>query len=239
MLNWIEAQTGLQLDPVHHWGKHPMVGLSALCFAAPASAYLAVTLCLVQEVPKPYAPKTNIQIILYSVLSASFALVIVTCALADYYYKKKGHRALCGKVDVGVAVATFVMCVVDYSLRASALEVVALTSIVIAAFISSGLSRSFEEWVFRHSLWHVVAGAVATTGALRQPPEATRISGHIGQFLICTSITYGIVCAAFLLCCRILPKERREAIWSLGAQYANWQPKQVATPFLDGQLLGS
>merc|ERR1712113_209815 len=99
----------------------------------------------------------------------------------------------------GLAVPTFIVAVVDYSLRASMSEVFVLTCTVIASFVFSGLSRSFEEWVCRHSLWHLAAAAVATFCALRRPPDAALISGHVGLFLICTSIMYGIACAAFFL----------------------------------------
>lgn len=224
MLRYIEVKFGVRFDPVHHWNPHGIVGLSACCFAVPAACFLAVAFCLVRDVPRPYTWPTSFQIVAYWILSVQFAIVMVTCVMADYFFKRQGYRAFWGKVDVGHASGTFVACVICFALRCSAVATAALVSITVLAFAFSGLSTSFEQWVFRHTLWHVVGAAVAAYTALWQPPEAERILDNIPLSLKWSGIFYTAVILLTLLAYRLTPEAYRTALWNIGAKYANWQP---------------
>jgi len=113
----------------------------------------------------------------------------------------------------------------DFALRASLLETSALVLAAISAFAFSGLSSSFQQWIFRHTFWHVAAGAIATYGALRLPPEETKIAAHVVQvaaaLLTLYGVVAGVVLAAFLV---LTDATRRLEIWTFGAQFADWEP---------------
>mmetsp|Transcript_147109 Transcript_147109/g.273994 ORF Transcript_147109/g.273994 Transcript_147109/m.273994 type:complete len:246 (-) Transcript_147109:72-809(-) len=224
LTRFIEKNIGVRLNPVHHWNPHDIVGLSAFFFAVPAACFQAVAICLVREVPRPYKWLTFVQIVAYFTLWLQFSMCILTCAMADYFYKRKGHIAFWGKVDVCHAFTTFLMCVICFALRCSALETTLLVIMTGIAFSFSGLSKSFEQWVFRHTLWHVVGSGIAAYTALWQPPEAARIDDHIEVWLLCSGSLYTAVVLLSLLAYRLTPQEYRTALWNFGAKYANWQP---------------
>eukprot|EP00928_Gymnodinium_smaydae_P065324 TRINITY_DN48488_c0_g1_i1.p1 TRINITY_DN48488_c0_g1~~TRINITY_DN48488_c0_g1_i1.p1 ORF type:complete len:256 (-),score=32.50 TRINITY_DN48488_c0_g1_i1:17-784(-) len=224
--NLLEA-SGVRVASCHHWDPHPIVGLSALCFIQPAVAFFLVTLLILRVVPHPLSNATIVQLALYSILSLLFLAVTVTCALADYVYIKRGHRSSYGKIDIRLASATFVVCVFDFALRASLLETMVLVVVAMAAFMYSGQSTSFEQWVVRHTIWHVVAGADATYGALRLPPE----SMNLQKYPVCVwAISAG--CAAMMTLALIgtlllnlfCLKEHRASLWARGAAYGDWIP---------------
>jgi len=220
--NAVEAFTGVRFESSRHWDPHPLVGLSALCFAAPAIAFFAVVLCILEEESAPYVTSTCIQLVLYSCLGVLFTGAIATCGLADYAYIRRGHRSFYGKVDIRLASSAFVLSVFDFKLRASLLETAALTFVAIAAFIFSGLSSSSRQWVFRHCLWHVVAGADATYGALRLPPEAQVVSRRVGDYLLGLGAVYAVIAGVLFFAWRCLPVWRREELWRRGASHADW-----------------
>merc|ERR1712039_154267 len=106
----------------------------------------------------------------YFVISCGLTLVVGTCSLADYFYKKQGHRARYGKIDITCAATTFVIIVIEFGTRSPILETIALLMLTIVSFAFSGLSRSTGQWVCRHSLWHLIGSAEAVYCALRRPP---------------------------------------------------------------------
>lgn len=232
--NLLEKACGVRLPAIHHWGPHPLVGFSSLCFAAPAVSFLAVAVCIHSEVPPPRSDSTVIQLILYSIICFLFTGVIVTSNLADFTYIKRGHRSYYGKFDIRLASATFFICIFDFALRASLLETCVLVALTVAAFVFSGLSCSFEQWVFRHIFWHVAAAGISTYGALRLPPEEALIASHILRFIAGAGAAYFAILVAVLVVGFHTPKEKRAALWDFGAAYAAWQPVEDETAPLLG-----
>mmetsp|Transcript_133657 Transcript_133657/g.415679 ORF Transcript_133657/g.415679 Transcript_133657/m.415679 type:complete len:137 (-) Transcript_133657:92-502(-) len=130
-----------------------------------------------------------------------------------------------GRVDICWAAVVFFSSIADFALRASLLETAMLTGAAVAAFMFSGMSTSFEQWVCRHSFWHVAAGAIGAYGALRLPPEHGRIAGDVWAFafaflgLYVTSASIAMVCYF-----HFVPESRRSELWDIGAKYACWKP---------------
>merc|ERR1712070_7756 len=101
---------------------------------------------------------------LYLVLCILYGGAIITCGLADFVYIRRKHRSFYGKVDISFASFVFFFSIFDFSLRASALETFALAASAVGAFFFSGISKSSEQWIFRHCLWHAIAGFIGTYG---------------------------------------------------------------------------
>uniref|UniRef100_A0A7S4PX72 Uncharacterized protein n=1 Tax=Alexandrium monilatum TaxID=311494 RepID=A0A7S4PX72_9DINO len=155
--NLLEKVLGIRFVASHHWGPHPVVGLSALCFGVAASAFIAVEVCILCTVTRPYASGTALQLVLYPLLALEYTGAVATCGLADYVFIKRGHRSMYGRVDICWAAFVFFSSIGDFALRATLLETALLAGTAVAAFMFSGMSTSFEQWVCRHSFWHVVA----------------------------------------------------------------------------------
>lgn len=222
--NLLEVALGLRFESAKHWDPHPLVGLSALFFVVPAVAFWAVVQCILEVKEPPYTPYTLLQVVLYPLLGLLFSCVSVTCLLADYVFIKRGHRSCYGRIDICLASLALVVCVLDFKLRASALETILLTLIAVAAFLFSGLSTSYRQWVFRHCLWHAVAGADATYGALRLPPEPDTLKRELGGYLVCVGFVYACLIGATLAALALLPATWRGRLWDTGANIASWQP---------------
>eukprot|EP00927_Polykrikos_kofoidii_P066689 TRINITY_DN62246_c0_g1_i1.p1 TRINITY_DN62246_c0_g1~~TRINITY_DN62246_c0_g1_i1.p1 ORF type:complete len:235 (-),score=29.37 TRINITY_DN62246_c0_g1_i1:421-1125(-) len=223
--NAVEAVTGASFTSAMYWDKHPLVGLSSICFGVPASTFFAVDICLLRFVPRPWSTETLVQFVLYGVLSVQYVVVVATCALADYVYIRRAHRSTYGRVDIVVATIAFLTSVLDFWLRASIAETILLASTAVAAFVFSGLSKSHEQWVFRHSLWHLVAGSVGTYGSLRLPPEGDRISENVWHWAAGVACAYlASVFASLLLFFFLVPPSSRLALWDWGAHFAAWRP---------------
>jgi len=221
--NYVEAVTGVRFRSVHFWDRHPIVGLSSLCFALPAIAFLGVELCVFCMVPWPYTNQTGVQLILYAVLCACYSSVVVSSWLADYVYIRPGYRSYYGKVDIRLASFTFATSIFDFALRASLLETATLTAIALGAFVFSGTSASLQQWVFRHSLWHLTAGAIGMYGALRLPPEEPRLLGRASVFVLAVLAGFASLILSGLALSLPLGEERRAALWDLGAKHAGWE----------------
>eukprot|EP00929_Paragymnodinium_shiwhaense_P088810 TRINITY_DN49117_c0_g1_i1.p1 TRINITY_DN49117_c0_g1~~TRINITY_DN49117_c0_g1_i1.p1 ORF type:complete len:230 (+),score=14.48 TRINITY_DN49117_c0_g1_i1:59-748(+) len=223
MKNGLEL-LGLQIAACHYWESHPAVGMSAFCFAVPSAAFLAIFICLLHFVPRPYSAEVLIQVILYAILALMYTGAILTCALADYIYIRRGHRSYYGKVDIIFASIVFFTSVFDFWLRASFLETALLVAIAMASFMYSGISRSKDQWVFRHSLWHVVGGSIGTYGALRLPPASEHIGTAMYGYVGVAVAVYAILAAAFLFVSQfVLTAECRKGLWEQGAKYADWK----------------
>merc|ERR1719424_583584 len=85
----------------------------------------------------PYADGTSVQLILYPLLALSYGGAIFTCAFADYFYIRRGHRSFYGKIDIRFA-GFFFFSVFDFSLRGSLLETFCLSFMAALAFMFSG-----------------------------------------------------------------------------------------------------
>eukprot|EP00928_Gymnodinium_smaydae_P070822 TRINITY_DN5457_c0_g6_i1.p2 TRINITY_DN5457_c0_g6~~TRINITY_DN5457_c0_g6_i1.p2 ORF type:complete len:254 (-),score=44.56 TRINITY_DN5457_c0_g6_i1:69-761(-) len=222
--NLMEA-LGLRATASQHWNPHAAVGLSALCFGPAACAFIAVLLAVRAEAPRPLATSTMLHCVTYFVLCTQYVAAILTCWLADYMYIRRGHRSFYGKVDIVHAGATFIVSVCDFVLRAPALEVAVVVGLVCAFFGYSGLSKSFEQWVFRHCLWHVGAGCIGVYGALRLPPDhavtAALARGIFIKLVVAYAIIGGCILGAFYT---LVPPDTRAALWKRGAHHANWTP---------------
>jgi len=227
--NYVEAVTGVRFRSVHFWDRHPIVGLSSLCFALPAIAFLGIELCVFCVVPRPYTSQTGVQLVLYAVLCAGYSGVVVTSWLADYVYIRPGYRSYYGKVDISLASFMFAASIFDFVLRASLLETATLTAIALCAFVFSGTSASLQQWVFRHSLWHLTGGTIGMYAALRLPPEEPRISGRALAFVLAVLVGFASLVLAGLALSLPLSEERRAALWELGAKHAGWQKAAAAT----------
>lgn len=200
-----------------------MVGFSALFLLPPSACFLAVELCIFAKVERPYSPETRLQLVLYTVLCGLFVCAAVTCWMADYVFIRRGMRSWYGKLDIRLASFTFFFCIFDFYLRGSLLETLVLAGLAAAFFAFSGTSKSFDQWVLRHTVWHAVAGAIACYGALRLPPEAAAISEARWTYALATNAALAVMVAlgwgAALLC---LAKETRHNLfvrWSLLADY--------------------
>lgn len=225
--NLIEALGIFRLTSSQHWDRHPVVGLSALCFVAPATAFFVVTLCILSTVPRPYSCRTMAQLCLYTLLGLLFWACTLTCVLADFVFIRRGHRSRYGKIDIWFASGTFFVCILDFALRASLLETSALVCIAVAAFLYSGKSTSCTEWVCRHSTWHVIAGADATYGALRHLPEEDHLRAlplrawvFFGSSALMAALALGSFSWLVLRCAA----PARACLWERGARFAHWKP---------------
>mmetsp|Transcript_21784 Transcript_21784/g.44100 ORF Transcript_21784/g.44100 Transcript_21784/m.44100 type:complete len:232 (-) Transcript_21784:210-905(-) len=222
--NLLEKVLGIRFVASHHWNPHPVVGLSALCFGVAASSFIAVEVCILCTVTPPYAEGTLLQLLLYPVLAVSYLGAVATCGLADFVYIRCGHRSMYGKADIYWAAIVFFMSVGDFALRASMLETAMLSGTAVAAFMFSGMSASFEQWVCRHSFWHVVGGGIGTYGALRLPPERLRIADSVWGFACAGfGLYYALASAALVLYFHLVPESRRTELWNAGAKYACWK----------------
>merc|ERR1712072_602855 len=104
-------------------------------------------------------------------------------------------------------------------LRASTLETFVLAASAVGAFFFSGISNSPNQWVFRHCLWHVIAGFIGTYGALRMPPEGATIwkDGKLMAVFISTFSAYVFISGlCLLLWILYVPAERRDHLWRIG-----------------------
>ncbi|CAE8641172.1 unnamed protein product [Polarella glacialis] len=216
--------TGFKSQACHHWDYHPLVGLSSLCFIPPASAFLAVWLCLLCTLEPPYPQELIAHLLLYPMLGLLFTIAIFTCASADCLYIRRGHRSWYGRVDIRLASGTLFVAICDFAFRASLLETAVLVLIAAVAFIYSGASTSFEQWVFRHSLWHVTAGAVATYGAFRQMPAGNVVAGRVLPYFLVAFGVYALVALATLAFFSQLSSHYKAELWKRGAEYADWRP---------------
>lgn len=221
---------GIKRSSISHWDYHPLVGLSSLCLCLPASSLLAVWTCLVHHVSPPYSWELLLHLILYPFLGVGFILVAFTSLFADCVYIRRAHRSWYGKVDIRVASVLFFACILDFSLRAPVIETAGLVLVAVLAFIHTGNSSSFEQWVWRHSLWHVVAGGDATYGALRLMPGGDVTSSHLRPYLVCFLALNATLAAMLLGALACLGAERRITLWERGASWADWHPVPGALP---------
>lgn len=221
---------GVKRSSIYHWDYHPLVGLSSLCFCPPASAFLAVWTCLLHHVSPPYSWELIAHLILYPFLGVGFIVVALTSLFADCLYIRRAHRSWYGKIDIRVASVLFFACILDFSLRASLIETAGLILLVVLAFIHSGNSSSFEQWVWRHSLWHVVAGGETTYGALRLMPGGGATSSRLRPYLVCFLALNATLAAMLLGALACLGAERRRALWERGASLADWHLVPGARP---------
>ncbi|CAK9029252.1 Uncharacterized protein SCF082_LOCUS18707 [Durusdinium trenchii] len=214
-------ELGLKSKSCRVWDSHVAVGLSCFAFAPSAAAFWAVFLCLVRvEIQEP---GILIQMILYPLLGCMYTLVVITSYLADFLFIKREQRSLYGRVDIAFASATFFLSMFDYYLRATFWETMMLVVIALAAFAWSGQSQSFEIWVWRHSLWHVIGGSVALYGALMHLPAADRILSQLPLQLLLMQSLYGLAICVFLVIRQNLDKKQQDELWSTWAVYADWQ----------------
>ncbi|CAK0892486.1 unnamed protein product [Prorocentrum cordatum] len=220
---------GLRTTASLHWEPHAMVGLSSIFLLVPAVAFVSVARCITRCAPKPYSASTGLQLCLYVALALLFTFCCLTCFLADYAYIRRGHRSYYGKVDIRLATLTFFVCILDFGLRASPLETAILVCIAVCAFGCSGLSASTDQWVVRHSLWHVVAAADGTYGALRLPPEGALVGAHVWLDVLTVGCLYACATLAVVVAFRFaLSESSRGHLWDSGAKYADW--RQVWPP---------
>eukprot|EP00405_Crypthecodinium_cohnii_P055643 CAMPEP_0206628506 /NCGR_PEP_ID=MMETSP0325_2-20121206/66551_1 /ASSEMBLY_ACC=CAM_ASM_000347 /TAXON_ID=2866 /ORGANISM="Crypthecodinium cohnii, Strain Seligo" /LENGTH=230 /DNA_ID=CAMNT_0054153253 /DNA_START=137 /DNA_END=829 /DNA_ORIENTATION=- len=161
---------GFKPSAYKHWDPNPVVGLSSLCFAVPSCAFAAVVLAMTNSLQKPYPADLLFQLLFYALLCFQYAVAVIFCCLADYVYIRRGHRSFFGKVDIIWASFTFFASNVNFALRAGLIEPAVCSSIAILAFMYSGSSKSFQQWIFRHSFWHFIGGSIGTYGALRFAP---------------------------------------------------------------------
>lgn len=206
-----------------HWDPHLAIGLSAICLGAPACAFLAIVVCILQVMPPPYSASVWVHLVSYSILCGLYGLAAVFCALADYVYIKQYHRSFYGKVDIMWASLTFFWSNADLALRAGPLEPAILSTIAVATFLFSGRSKSFDQWVFRHSFWHLVAGCLGVYGAFRLAPAAEVIALVAWSTFLKFFGAYAATALLAVLAWRRLPASLREAMWHRGAVYANWK----------------
>jgi len=206
------------------WDPHPIVGLSSLLFALPAIVFFSVLATIVNNTSSPLDHLTVFHLWSYAILGVLFTCIIVTSALADCVFIKRGHRSRYGAIDVVTALTTFWVCIVDFASRAPPLEVLIVTFMAIIAHVFSGMATSFEQWVWRHCLWHVVAAAVPTYGALRCPPAEALIRDRLPMFVVYVGIAYTLTVMVVSLVCCMLPRAALQQFWEMGARHAHWQP---------------
>mmetsp|Transcript_15991 Transcript_15991/g.55593 ORF Transcript_15991/g.55593 Transcript_15991/m.55593 type:complete len:255 (-) Transcript_15991:265-1029(-) len=244
---------GFKASAYKHWDPNVVVGLSAFCLGIPSCAFLSVVICIVQAVTPPYGFETWIHLVFYAILCLFYSFAVILCALADFVFIRRNHRSYYGKVDIFWASLTFFASNVNFALRAGIVEPALCSVLAVAAFLYSGSSKSFDQWVFRHSLWHLIAGAVAAAigplefdtyptmigprigsgcigsyGAFRLAPEGPQTAAHIWPMFGIVLGAYLVAIAASLgLCAIFLPKALRTSVWEFGAKYACW--KAVAT----------
>merc|ERR1712194_3832 len=220
--------TGIRISSSHHWGQHKAVGMSSLFFGIPSCAFVAINVSILDAASgkRPGAPpltdELQAQVTRYWLLTLLYAGTIVTSGLADFVYIKRGHRSFYGKIDFVYAACVFLFSNYDFCLRAGPLETCVVSGIAVLAFLFSGSSKSFEQWVFRHSLWHGVAGAIGTYGAMtHQPPEY--MDWHhwalFGLFLFFYSIFATMFVTAMLSC-----NVEFNGLKDRFAKYAAWTP---------------
>lgn len=215
---------GLKSTAAQHWDPHVAVGLSSLCFAVPSAAFCAVPMCILQKVSTPFTPATNLQLVMYTALAVLYTLVMLTSCSADYIFIRNRHRSWYGKVDIILASITFFISMTDFAMRASALETMALTLIAVFFFIYSGASKSFEQWVFRHTIWHVVASCVATYGAFRNMPERSIIGKEIDAFFAGFCGVYATMAGLAIAGAWTLGSQQRAQVFAFFADFADYKP---------------
>lgn len=192
---------GLRSRASQFWGPHPIVGLSALCFAPPAAVQAAQGLCLHSRASvddRSLAMEVAVRV----VLCCMFTCNIVACSLADYFFILRGHRSRFGYFDIRLARLTLVVASLDFWRRNSLLETLVLVALAGLAFLFSGRSGSFNAWVFRHSLWHLVAGGILTYGALCRPSKPELLDLCFDHYLRIAAGCYAA--AAALAVCAVL-----------------------------------
>jgi len=217
--NILELACGVRFTSSKHWSKHPLVGISSFFFGIPACAFASVGLCVVSSA-SPLSAETQRRVQSYAVLTLLYLGAVVTSGLADFVYIREGKRSWFGKVDVTYAAMVFFYSIYDFGLRAPFWKVMFLTTMAILAFGFSGLSSSRQSWIFRHTLWHFIAGCIGTYGAVQHPPQGTDecsllvpvVTVYILTVSVSLSIYYGL-----------LPRELRTWMWQLGASRANWK----------------
>lgn len=215
---------GLRSQACHHWDPHLAVGLSSLSFLAPAGALSAVALCILTSAGAPYSLGTRVQLVLYTALSVLYVGASVICCLADYTYVRRGHRSAWGKIDRVIATITFALSVLSLGLRAPIHETIVMTVTPVFAFAFSGMSSSLEAWAFRHSLWHLVGGAIGVLGALRHVPEPATTEVCMWPWLQVTELTLFVTALILLSALRAMPQAARHSLWRWGAARADWKP---------------
>mmetsp|Transcript_59895 Transcript_59895/g.110942 ORF Transcript_59895/g.110942 Transcript_59895/m.110942 type:complete len:253 (+) Transcript_59895:71-829(+) len=224
--NLLELTLGIRFTSSHHWAPNPLVGVSALFFGVPACAFAAVEWCILNMHPAQQLEEgTLLQLFLYPLLTIGYLGAVCTCALADYFYIKPGHRSYFGKVDIIYAGSLFIFSNFDFVLRASVFEAFILSFIAILSFFYSGCSKSPDQWFVRHTIWHLTASMIGTYGAFRRAPE----SEHISKALL--NVFAAIICfyAIGAACCvgivtKVCTAQQRDSWWQIGAQYAQWKP---------------
>lgn len=202
-----------------HWGSHPAVGLSSFCFALPAAMQVAYGLCLATAAET--APGRRRHLASYAGLAVMFTAVCITCALADYFYIRRGHRSWYGRLDIHVAFTSMLVASADFCCRHSWLETAVLDSFALAAFLFTALSPSASQWVVRHCIWHLVGGMLLVYGTASQPWEASALEGRLRPFLIWSVGAYVLVAALIVALCVCLPENLRKASWEWGARFAD------------------
>lgn len=212
------------------WAPHPLVGFSSFCFIVPAIVFFSTATCIICHTNSPLDRLTVVHLWFYTILGILFTCATLTSALADYVFIKKGHRSVYGSVDVVTAITTFWVCIVDFALRAPLLEAVLLPVIAAIAHTFSGMSTSFKQWVWRHCLWHVVAGSISTYGCLRCPPAEDLLRDHLPWFLLYTSSVYILATFVLGLVCFMLPRGTTLQLWEMGARHAGWHPVKSNSP---------
>mmetsp|Transcript_81299 Transcript_81299/g.206490 ORF Transcript_81299/g.206490 Transcript_81299/m.206490 type:complete len:230 (+) Transcript_81299:138-827(+) len=214
---------GFKASAYKHWDPHLVVGLSAFCLGIPSCAFLSVLICIVQAVTPPYGFETWIHLVFYAILCLFYSFAVILCALADFVFIRRNHRSYYGKVDIFWASLTFFASNVNFALRAGIVEPALCSALAVAAFLYSGSSKSFDQWVFRHSLWHLIAGCIGSYGAFRLAPEGPQTAARIWPMFGIVLGAYLVAIAASLgLCAIFLPKALRTSVWEFGAKYACW-----------------
>lgn len=205
-----------------HWGPHPAVGLSCFCFALPAALQVAHGLCLATA-PEEDHMQRMLHLASYATLSVFFTLVTVTCALADYFYIRQGCRSFYGRVDIWVALTTMILASVDFCCRHTWQQTAVLDSLTLVAFLFTGLSPSFPQWVVRHCIWHAVAGGLLVYGTMSAPWEAPAQAGRLQPFIIGACAVYSFAAATGIGVCVCSSERVRQSAWNYGAKFADWR----------------
>merc|ERR1711879_774052 len=164
-----------------------------------------------------------LHVISHAVLAFMFTSVCLTCPLSDYFYIRRNHRSWYGRLDIRVAFTSMIIASADFCCRHSWWETVLLDSVALAAFLLTGLSRSFSQWVIRHCIWHVVGGGLLVYGTVTKPWDANALEGRLKPFLVSSIAVYMLVSALVVALCVGLPENVRRANWEWGARFADWK----------------
>eukprot|EP00928_Gymnodinium_smaydae_P008547 TRINITY_DN13107_c0_g1_i2.p1 TRINITY_DN13107_c0_g1~~TRINITY_DN13107_c0_g1_i2.p1 ORF type:complete len:472 (+),score=34.59 TRINITY_DN13107_c0_g1_i2:172-1587(+) len=150
---------------MNHWDKSIPVGVSSIFFLFPALSYVTVAFALTKSGVRSY------QTVLYFVAAALYLCVIVTSFLACYWYLENGRTSTWATIDTAFSLSALVCTVASFAPRAPGTETLTLVVFAGNTWLKSRSSTTYEKWVVRHVLWHIVASAVASYAAFRRMPE--------------------------------------------------------------------